>query len=135
MFRIQGISMQDKERTQYALSRLYGLGMKTAADVLDGLKINLAKRVKELSEDEVKNITAALEKVKLEGDLREDLQENIKRHKSISSYRGMRHIRGLPCRGQRTKSNARTKKGKKQTVGAFTKEYWAKLETQKNSKK
>ena len=135
MFRIQGVTMQDKDKVQYSLSRLFGLGMKTSLVVLNDLKIDVSKRIKDLSEDEIKNVTAALEKVKIEGNLREEIQEDIKRQKSISSYRGIRHIRGLPVRGQRTKSNARTKKGKKQTVGAFTKEYWAKLETQKTAKK
>lgn len=132
MFRIQGVLMQDKDRVQYALSKLYGVGMITAKNILQSIKISLDKRVKDLTEDEIKQITTTVEKThKIEGDLREEIQENIKRLKSIAAYRGIRHIRGLPVYGQRTKSNARTKKGKRQTVGAFTKEYWAKIEAQK----
>lgn len=135
MFRIQGVLMQDKDRVQYALSRVFGIGMHSASNIMKSVKISDGLRVKDLNEDQIKHLTLAVEKVKIEGDLREEVQENIKRQKSVGSYKGIRHIRGLPVRGQRTKSNARTKKGKKQTVGAFTKEYWAKLETQKNTAK
>ncbi len=86
----------------------------------------------QLAEDEIKKIIAIIDKnFVTEGDLREDIAGNIKRLREIGAYRGVRHARGLPSRGQRTKSNARTKRGKRKTVGALKKEVWAKMEQQK----
>lgn len=85
-----------------------------------------------LKEEDIRKLTSVIEKnYKVEGDLREELTGDIKRLKEIASYRGTRHVRGLPVRGQRTKSNSRTKKGKRKTVGALKKEVWAKLDQQK----
>lgn len=129
MARLMGITLPDDKRVDYALTLLYGIGWTNVVEVLKISKVDPAKRVKDLTEDEMRKITEAIEtNYKVEGDLRELVNENIKRLREISSYRGLRHVRGLPVRGQRTKSNARTKRGKRKTVGALRKEAWAKLE-------
>lgn len=132
MARLMGITLPDDKRIDYALTLLYGIGWKNVKNVLAVSKIDPHKRVKEVSEEEFKRINEVLEKnFKVEGDLREEINENVKRLREIGSYRGLRHLRGLPARGQRTKSNARTKRGKRKTVGALRKEAWAKLESGK----
>ena len=130
MARLLGINLQPTERVEYALTHFYGIGWRTSTQILKNLKISQAKRVKDLSEEELRQIGLELEKGRnVEGNLREEIQENIKRLREIGTYRGIRHIKGLPVRGQRTKSNSRTKRGKRKTVGALKKEAWAKLET------
>ncbi|NMB84510.1 30S ribosomal protein S13 [Candidatus Roizmanbacteria bacterium] len=132
MVRLHGVILPDDKRIEYALTLFYGIGWSNSGKVLNQVKIDKNKRVKDLNEDEWKKITSLIEKdLKIEGDLREELTENIKRLKDIGSYRGIRHIRSLPVRGQRTRSNARTKRGKRKTVGALKKEAWAKLEQNK----
>lgn len=132
MARLMGITLPDDKRIDYALTLLYGIGWKNVKNVLALAKIDSNKKVKDISEEEFKRINEVLEKnFKVEGDLREEINENVKRLKEIGSYRGLRHLRGLPVRGQRTKSNARTKRGKRKTVGALRKEAWAKLESGK----
>jgi small subunit ribosomal protein S13 len=137
MARILGIVLPDDKRVEYALTLIYGIGWTQSKSILEQLKIDSKTRVKDLSEEQQKNIIQVIEKsFKVEGDLREERGESVKRLRDIGSYRGMRHIMGLPARGQRTKSNARTRKGKRKTVGALTKEAWAKLEeTQKKASK
>lgn len=132
MARLLGITLPDDKRIDYALTLLYGIGWSNVAKVLDQSKVSAGKRVKEVTEEEFKKITEVIEKnFKVEGELKEQLTENIKRLREIGSYRGSRHVKGLPVRGQRTKSNARTKRGKRKTVGALRKEAWAKLEAGK----
>lgn len=126
MARISGIELQDKWRLDYALTRLKGLGWHKAGLILKEVGMDGAKRVKELSNEEIAKVTAALDTHLVEGDLIRAVRENIQRLKDIGAYRGVRHSRGLPSRGQRTKSNARTKRGKRKTVGAFKKEMLAK---------
>ncbi|KKQ02162.1 MAG: 30S ribosomal protein S13 [Candidatus Roizmanbacteria bacterium GW2011_GWA2_36_23] len=134
MARLFGIILPDNKRIEYALTLLYGLGWTTSGKVLTTAGIDKNRKVKDLTEEEVKKITLIIDKeYKVEGDLKENINENIKRLKEISSYRGIRHIRGLPVRGQRTRSNARTKRGKRKTVGALRKEVWAKMEQGKTS--
>ncbi len=135
MARILGIVLPDDKRVEYALTLIYGIGWSQSKGILEQLKIDSKTRVKDLSVEQQKNIIQVIEKsFKVEGDLREERGESIKRLRDIGSYRGMRHMMGLPARGQRTKSNARTRKGKRKTVGALTKEAWAKLEeTQKKA--
>lgn len=129
MVRVLGITLPDDKRTVYALTLLYGIGWSRSTEILKQVGIDDHKRVRELSEDEVKKITAIVEKnYKVEGDLKEQLNESLKRLREIGSYRGGRHVKGLPVRGQRTRSNARTKRGKRKTVGALRKEVWAKME-------
>jgi small subunit ribosomal protein S13 len=129
MARILGITLDDNARIEYALTKVYGVGFATSRQILKFSKIDKNTRVKTLSEADIKKIQEVLEKDrKVEGDLKEEVNSHIKRLREISSYRGMRHARGLPSRGQRTKSNARTKRGKRKTVGALKKEDMIKLQ-------
>lgn len=132
MMRLFGVILPDDKRIEYALTLLYGVGLARSKKVLAEVQVSPHKRVKDLTEEELKKINAVIDKqFKVEGDLKEELNGNIKRLKEIGSYRGARHLHGLPVRGQRTKSNARTKRGKRKTVGALKKEAWAKLEQNK----
>ncbi|HPS40684.1 MAG TPA: 30S ribosomal protein S13, partial [Candidatus Woesebacteria bacterium] len=96
--------------------------------------INPDKRAHELSSEEINKIQAVLDQIMIEGDLRREINDNISRLKRIHAYRGLRHMAGLPTRGQRTRSNARTKRGAKRTIGALSKEAAAKIETTKSTK-
>ncbi|MCL5435320.1 MAG: 30S ribosomal protein S13 [Patescibacteria group bacterium] len=125
--RISGVNIPDEKRVDISLSYLYGVGRKNVVNILKIAEVDPAKRVKSLSEDEQKRIQKVLENHKIEGDLRAEVTENIKRLKEIGAYRGIRHTRSLPSRGQRTKSNARTKRGKRLTIGAIKKEVAAKM--------
>lgn len=134
MVRLFGIIIPDTDKVLFGLTKLYGIGWYNGAAALKKAGVGVDKRMKDLTEDQLKKITAIIEKdYRVEGDLREEVSENIKRLKEITSYRGIRHMRGLPVRGQRTKSNSRTKKGKRKTVGALKKEVWAKLEQTKTA--
>lgn len=125
--RIAGITIPDEKRVDIALTYLYGIGRSNVSGLLKKAQIDGAKRVKELTEMEQKNIQKALEIYKIEGDLRSEVMGNIKRLKEIGAYRGVRHSRNLPVRGQRTRSNARTKRGKRVTIGAIKKEVAQKM--------
>jgi small subunit ribosomal protein S13 len=127
--RIAGYNLQDTKRVDIALTYIYGIGRKNVVDILKKAEVAAEKRVKSLSEDEQKRIQTTLEEYKLEGDLRAETHGNIKRLKEIGSYRGSRHSKNLPVRGQRTRSNARTKRGKRVTIGAIKKEEAVKTET------
>ena len=126
MARISGVELQDKWRSEYALTKIKGLGFSSARKILDSLKIDRSKKVEQLSPDEVAKITSAIEKYSTEGELLRTVRANITRLQRIGAYRGIRHSRGLPSRGQRTRRNARTKRGKRKTVGAFKKDVLAK---------
>lgn len=125
--RISGVNIPDEKKVEIALGYIYGIGRNNALDVLEKAKVDGAKRVNALSEDEQKRIQQALETYKLEGDLRTEVNGNIRRLRDIGSYRGLRHMRNLPARGQRTRSNARTKRGKRMTIGAIKKEAAVKM--------
>lgn len=125
--RISGINIPDEKRIDIALTYLYGIGRNNAYVVLKKANVDIAKRVKVLDEDEQKRIQKALEEYKIEGDLRVEVTGNIKRLKEIGTYRGGRHTKNLPVRGQRTRSNARTKRGKRVTIGAIKKEVAQKM--------
>lgn len=125
--RISGINIPDEKRVDIALTYMYGIGRSNVSEVLRIAEIEPSKRVKTLSEEEQKRIQKALETYKIEGDLKAEITANIKRLKEIGSYRGTRHIRNLPVRGQRTRSNARTKRGKRVTIGAIKKELATKM--------
>ena len=125
--RISGITIPDEKKIVIALGYIYGVGRNNAVEILEKAKVDGAKRVNALSEDEQKRIQQALETYKLEGDLKTEVQGNIRRLRDIGSYRGMRHSRNLPARGQRTRSNARTKRGKRVTIGAIKKEEAVKM--------
>lgn len=126
--RIAGVNIPDDKRIDIALSYIYGIGRSNSVDVLEKANVEAAKRTKTLTEEEVKRITQALDNYKIEGDLRTDIATNIRRLKETGTYRGIRHVRSLPVRGQRTRSNARTKRGKRVTIGAIKKEIMAKTE-------
>ncbi len=132
--RISGVTLPDNKRVDIALTYLYGIGRSNVKGVLEAAKIDGAVRVKDLSEEDQKSITKALETIKVEGDLRTEVNADIRRLKEAGMYRGIRHIRGLPSRGQRTKSNARTKRGKRMTIGAIKKEMAAKMEAAAKAK-
>lgn len=131
--RIAGVEIPDNERAQVGLTRFFGIGKTNVLLLAKKANIDLNTRIKDLSRDDVGNLMKALEEFKVEGDLKKEIRENIDRLKAIRCYRGIRHIVSLPARGQRTKTNARTRKGKKKTVGSLTKEAWAKIETQQKA--
>lgn len=131
MLRLVGIDLPENKRIEVALTYIYGIGPKIARDLLTSAKISFDTRAKDLTAQDVAKLQKLLEPVKVEGDLRKDIRENIQRLKRISSYRGSRHSAGLPVRGQRTRTNGRTLRGKRKTIGAMKKEDAAKLETTK----
>lgn len=131
MPRIAGIDIPEHKKVAYSLSSIYGIGLKTAKDILGEAQVDLDKRARDLTPDEINRISKIIDRFNTEGDLRRMINDNIDRLKRIKAYRGIRHIMGLPVRGQRTRTNARTKKGKRKTVGAMTKEMAAKLEAAK----
>jgi len=119
MARIAGVDLPKKKRVEYGLTYIYGIGLHTSRLILDATGIDYNKRVYELSEDDVAKITNEIrEKHMVEGDLRKKVALDIKALMELGSFRGLRHRRGLPCRGQKTKTNARTRKGKRKTVGS-----------------
>lgn len=125
--RVAGVNLPDGKRIDIALTYIYGVGRSNVSGILEIAKIAPDKRINTLTEEEVSRIQKALDTIKIEGDLRGEIFEDIKRLKVINSYRGLRHVRGLPVRGQRTKSNARTKRGKRVTIGAIKKEMAEKM--------
>lgn len=125
--RIAGVNLLDEKRVDIALTYIYGIGRGNVGLVLKNAEVDAAKRVKTLTEEEQKRLQKILESYKTEGDLRAEITGNIKRLKEVGAYRGTRHSRSLPARGQRTRSNARTKRGKRMTIGAIKKEMAAKL--------
>lgn len=131
--RISGIEIPDNERAEVALTRFFGIGPKNVKNLAKKASISLDTRVKDFSRDDVSNLMKALEDFVVEGDLKKEIRENIDRLKAIKCYRGIRHIVNLPVRGQRTRSNSRTRKGHKKTVGSLTKEAWAKIEAQQKA--
>ena len=115
--RIAGVTIPNEKRVEIALTYIYGIGLKKSRDVLKIAKTNPDTRVKDLTEDQANNLRNIIEKEhKVEGDLRREVLGNIKRLKEINSYRGSRHAKGLPVRGQRTKTNYRTVRGNKKSV-------------------
>ena len=118
MARISGIDLPREKRIEIALTYIFGIGSTTATRLLAHTGIDPNKRVKELTEEDEKRLREAIDtlSLRLEGDLRREVQGNIKRLMDIGCYRGLRHRRGLPARGQRTKTNARTRNGPKRTV-------------------
>lgn len=122
MPRIIGVDIPREKRMEVALTYLYGIGKTLAKKILLEAKVDLNKRAKDLTEAEVSLITGIIQRTaRVEGDLRREVQQNIKRLMDIRCYRGQRHLKGLPCRGQRTHTNARTRKGKRKTVGGLNK--------------
>lgn len=118
MPRIAGVHIPNEKTIEIALTYIFGIGRKNSLKILNQTKIDPSLRAKELKEPEIEKIRDAISKYHIEGDLKMEISQNIKRLKEINSYRGIRHTKGLPVRGQRTKTNARTKRGKKVTVGS-----------------
>ena len=116
MARIAGVDIPREKRVVISLTYIYGIGLKTAQQVLKQANVSEDTRVKDLSNDELDRIREIIDGLKVEGDLRREISLNIKRLQEIGSYRGLRHRRGLPVRGQNTKNNARTRKGLKKMV-------------------
>ena len=119
MPRVLGIEIPGRKRLPFALRYIYGIGSTLAVEVVEKCNFDASKYAQDLTDEEIKLLTQVLQNdYMIEGDLRRDIQQNIRRLISIGSYRGLRHRRGLPVRGQRTSTNARTRKGPKRTVGA-----------------
>ncbi|MDW7667252.1 MAG: 30S ribosomal protein S13 [Bacillota bacterium] len=117
MARIAGVDLPRDKRVEIGLTYIFGIGKSTSQKVLDKTGINYDTRVKDLTEEEVSKLRTEIEKLEVEGDLRREITMNIKRLKEINCYRGIRHKRGLPVRGQNTKNNSRTRKGPKRIAG------------------
>ena len=118
--RIAGINIPDNKKIEYALPYIYGIGFTTAKKIVKQARIDPSKRAKDLNAQEVGRIREIIEKsYKIEGDLRREIMANIKRLRELNAYRGLRHMRGLPVRGQRTKTNSRTRRGNvRRTMGS-----------------
>lgn len=116
MARIAGVDIPRDKRVVISLTYVYGIGLTTSKNILAKTNIDENTRVKDLTDEQLSAIRSEVDKIKTEGDLRREIQFNIKRLMEIGCYRGMRHRRGLPVRGQRTKTNARTRKGPSRTV-------------------
>src|SRR3989344_3877622 len=127
MPRIANMDLDNNKRVDIALTKLYGVGRSNVVGLLKTAQVEAFKRVKDLTEEEINKIQKAIDTIKVEGDLRGEVHANIITLKQIGSYRGYRHSHNLPVRGQRTKSNGRTKKGKRVTIGAIRKELAEKM--------
>ena len=123
MPRLLGVDIPNNKRTEYALRYIYGIGPTRAKQIVDELKLDPAHRSQELTEEQINQISEIIvsKQWMTEGDLRREIASNLKRLQAIQCYRGYRHRRGLPVRGQRTSTNARTRKGGRRTVGVVTK--------------
>tara|TARA_B100001175_G_scaffold298354_1_gene288866 strand:+ start:37 stop:393 length:357 start_codon:yes stop_codon:yes gene_type:complete len=118
MARIAGVNIPENKHLEIALTHIYGIGKKTAQDICTNVKLDYSKKVSDLSEDQVETIRTAVAEYTVEGDLRRSVSTNIKRLMDLGCYRGIRHRRKLPVNGQRTKTNARTRKGPKKPMRA-----------------
>ncbi|MFH1050932.1 MAG: 30S ribosomal protein S13 [bacterium] len=116
MARISGIDLPKNKRGIIGLTYIFGIGKTTANEILTKAGIDISKRVSDWTDDEIANIRQVMAEYKVEGQLRSEVQMNIKRLMDIGCYRGIRHRKGLPCRGQRTRTNSRTRKGRRKTV-------------------
>jgi small subunit ribosomal protein S13 len=131
MPRIVGVDIPEKKRIEIALSYIYGIGPVNVKKILTIANVNPDKRAKDLTDQEISRIVRAIEMYPTEGVLRKIVSDNIQRLKQIRCYRGLRHIARLPVHGQRTRTNGRTKKGKRMTIGALSKEMAQKMDTKK----
>jgi small subunit ribosomal protein S13 len=134
MPRVAGIDIPEKKKLEFSLRYIYGIGPTNVIEVLKKAKVSGDTRVNALTPEELGRVQKVMEEMKVEGDLRKELSQNITRLREIGSYRGSRHAKGLPARGQRTRTNARTKRGKRMTIGALKKEVLAKTEAAKTEK-
>lgn len=134
MVRIAGVQLPEEKRVDIALTKIYGVGRGNVVQILEKAGIESSTRTKTLTSQQAIKLQKAIDEYKVEGSLRSEIQENIKRLKRIKSYRGLRHAKNLPVRGQRTRSNARTKRGKRVTVGAMRKAVRTRVDQQKQVK-
>lgn len=135
MVRIAGIEIPNEKRILFALPKIYGIGRSLAKKICETLNIDPMKKTKELTMEEISKIEKYIdENLKVEGDLRREIQANIRRLIDIQCYRGLRHLRKLPVWGQRTRTNARTRRGKRKTVGAVRRETKLKTAEKKQEK-
>jgi small subunit ribosomal protein S13 len=116
MARIAGINVADHKHAEIALTAIYGIGRQTAKNICDQVGVQPTVKIRDLSEDQVESIRKVISGMTVEGDLRREVSMNIKRLMDLGCYRGIRHRRGLPLRGQRTRTNARTRKGPRKSV-------------------
>jgi small subunit ribosomal protein S13 len=129
MPRLAGIEIPNDKKISVSLTKIYGIGRIKAQEILKSAQVDSNTKTKDLTGQQLQNLAKVIDKTPTEGDLRAQIRENIQRLKRIGAYRGLRHIMNLPVRGQNTRTNARTRKGKRRTVGSMTKEMRAKLET------
>ncbi|MFW5855757.1 MAG: 30S ribosomal protein S13 [Bacillota bacterium] len=118
MARLEGVDLPKNKRVEIGLTYIYGIGRSTSQEILEKTGVDPDTRVKDLTEAEISRLREELDNYIVEGELRRKVRADIQRLKDIGSYRGLRHRRGLPVRGQRTRTNARTRKGPKRTIGA-----------------
>jgi len=130
MARIVGVDLPSEKRIEASLPYIFGVGATLAKKIIISCQIDPDTRTKNLSQEEINKLSREVEKYKVEGDLKREIQGNIKRLQEIGSYHGTRHSRNLPVRGQRTRTNARTKRGKKVTIGTVRKDAVAKMGNQ-----
>ena len=116
MARIAGVNIPENKHVEISLTHIFGIGRKTAQNICTELNIDYTRKISDLSEDEIENLRSAIGNIVVEGDLRRNISTNIKRLMDLGSYRGIRHRRKLPTRGQNTKNNARTRKGPKKPM-------------------
>jgi small subunit ribosomal protein S13 len=135
MARIAGLELQDKWRVDYALTHIRGVGWALSKKILQSASISPDSRVSELSPEKISKLSAVIDEYPTGAELTRQVKSNLARLKQIGTYRGMRHLSNVPVRGQRTRTNARTKRGKRKTVGAYKKEMLAKMSHQKTQKK
>lgn len=131
MPRIAGTDIPEKKRLDISLTYVYGIGRSNVFDVLKKAEVNPAMKAADLTSEQIAKLQKIVDAMRVEGDLRKEISQNIVRLKEIGSYRGNRHNKGLPVRGQRTRTNARTKRGKRVTIGALKKEIMAKVDAAK----
>jgi small subunit ribosomal protein S13 len=131
MPRLAGVDIPNEKRIDISLTYIFGIGDHVAKNILKQAKVDGSIRAKNLTAEELRTIQGIIETLPTEGELRKVIRENIETLKRSQAYRGIRHMMGLPVRGQRTRTNARTRKGKKKTIGALSKEAAAKLEPAK----
>ncbi len=122
MARIAGVDLPENKRVDIGLTYIFGIGRSNVQKVIKDASVPAEKRIKDLTDEEIARLQKAVDQFKVEGDLRQEVERDIKRLEEIGSFRGLRHRKGLPVRGQRTRSNARTKRGKRKTVGTVRKE-------------
>lgn len=134
MPRIAGVDIPENKRLEVALRYIYGVGPTNALLILKKAGLSGDKRTNDLSGEELSRVQKAVDGMKVEGDLRKEINQNVARLREIGAYRGVRHARGLPVWGQRTRTNARTKRGKRVTIGALKKEALSKVEAAKAEK-